>query len=163
MRILSRIAAVLAVVVLGLTLGGSPARANLEVCPQVSTNAEGFRIWVCAEDTWVTQSDGSVLLHVYSGAKFEVSSTSANRCKITAYAALRRPGYADWKTATTTNVCTYALQPENRGWSYSYPHTITGTAATSLNVYVCMDLYYGTSTTSGWQRCVNSGWHNRSA
>jgi hypothetical protein len=158
-----RMFAVLASMIVALTFGAAPAQANLEVCPQVSTNAEGFRIWVCAEDTWVRQSDGTVYLHVYSGARFEVSATSANRCKVTAYAALRRPGYADWKTATTTQNCSAALSSENRGYKLNWPHTVTTTAATRVNVYVCLDLYYGTSTTSGWQRCVNNGWHNRSA
>ncbi|BAL88628.1 hypothetical protein AMIS_34080 [Actinoplanes missouriensis 431] len=91
---------------------------------------------------------------------FGISATKkTTKCKVTARAELQKIGSAPWSTGAVTKSCTDAVL--NPGTYKPYFHLETATFATHMRSIGCIDLYYNGSSTSGWQRCYTTAWHER--
>lgn len=125
--------------------------SNIEDCGTISnTPAPNTWINVCAA-TYRIGPD----VYLDSQADFGRNATSATGCKITGYLRLANAS-GSWNGPKLTRDCTNALQ--NREFPQTYEHWRGFSSATIGSGRVCIDLYYGGSTHSGWQRCFDGSW-----
>lgn len=152
-RLLVRTGTLLVAVVAGLlTVTVAPAQA-VDRCDGWGEEHSPAVIVLCLYDDWSATG-----FELSSSIRVGRSATTATGCKVTVYAALRRPGHPEWRTSKQTRDCTWSLQLRDN-WA-SYEHGSSGTSATQIDVRGCIDLYYRGSDKSGWQRCVDTGWHS---
>ncbi len=150
------LAAIVAAVI-GTLVAATPARADDETCGALAGSGV-TAIGLCLEDWWTHYAGGRLPdLHLESVVSIGSSATSATGCKVTAWAELDKPGSNIWSSAKVTRSCNAALQFRNEPAYYG--HGVGATSGTTLNAHGCIDLYFKNSTTSGWQRCMTTGWH----
>ncbi|WP_141561852.1 MULTISPECIES: hypothetical protein [Micromonospora] len=157
-KLLLRAAVVLAASAVILPTSGAPAQAaEQSYCGALSGSyANGNRIGLCMNIFWYVPSGGGQAFYLTSDVLIDPAATGATGCKVTAWVSLDKPNSNQWQSPKNTQSCTSALS-ERGTWQNSY-HFSTGTSATEAQRHACIDLYYNGSSSSGWQRCMSSGW-----
>ncbi|WP_433046031.1 hypothetical protein [Dactylosporangium sp. CS-033363] len=158
MKMAIRIAAVLLAMAGAVFLAPTAASAEGSSCGALAGSyASNNYIGLCIYDRWtlVNEDDGFWL---QSSVAIGANATSATNCVVTVWAELDKAGSSPWSSKQYPINCKAALT--HRGTSYTYTHVIGGTSGTQINTHGCISLYFNNSTTSGWQRCSTTGWHN---
>ncbi|MEV4117386.1 hypothetical protein [Micromonospora sp. NPDC049645] len=106
----------------------------------------------CNYIDWVAGPSSNTIQH--SGyIKIGPNATSATGCKVTAYVTINF--VSTWTTPKVTRDCTNALTNRSAGVStYFWGGQTSGTSGIGQ---MCIDLYYNNSSSSGWQRCRQTG------
>jgi hypothetical protein len=151
----ARVSAALGFTAGAVVMNAGPAQA-WNLCDEISRDSRNLTIQACGEDSWLESEPFAPRFQLFSSVKFDAGATSATGCKVTMYAMLDKPNSNPWNSAKVTRDCSNALR--SSGW-FDYVHGASNTSATAINTRVCVDLYYNHSTSSGWQRCHDSGWH----
>lgn len=145
--------AVLATALITLAAVGSPAQADEGVtygCKVISGAGTANEIEICLQQQFFSQT-GRNRYDLYAEVLFSLTATNAKRCRVTAYSEMIPSSGARWNSPKRTQNCDYSV--ENEPYSDTYQMYSTYTVAVAAIPHVCVDLYYGTSTSSGWQRC----------
>ncbi|GIF62257.1 hypothetical protein Ais01nite_02920 [Asanoa ishikariensis] len=155
-RLVRRMLSVIAVAVAALSLTSTTANASP---PEAYTACQDFgyadpaqAIFACNFIDWVPGPSMNTIQH--SGTiQFGPNATSATGCKVTAYVTINFS--STWKTPKVTRDCTKAL--ENRYSTLNIWFWGGQTSGSSGVGQMCIDLYYNHSSSSGWQRCRQTG------
>jgi hypothetical protein len=156
-RTLASVAATVAATAVAIAATAVPARADFSIQGAIAGSGTGA-ISLTLMDSFFENPGGQMpTMWLYSRVMVGTTvQTSATACKVTLYAELDKPGSNVWKSPKVTRGCDTAL--DVRGQWFSNSHGIGPTSGTDLNVHGCVDLYYNSSS-SGWQRCMETGWH----
>ncbi|MCO8272767.1 hypothetical protein M1L60_19415 [Actinoplanes sp. TRM 88003] len=151
-RILIRVAAALSATLLFVLASVNPAQAAPGQTAQQCVFLAGGNdnnddeLFLCAGVRRVNSTTIDGISTVRAGGKFV---TSAKRCRVTMYLDLKRASV--WTTTKTVQNCDNALLVRNL--DVERTHWTTATTAIEFRAHVCVDFYYGTSTSSGYQGC----------
>jgi hypothetical protein len=106
----------------------------------------------CNYIDWVAGPSSNTIQH--SGyIKIGPNATSATGCKVTSYVTINFS--STWTTPRVTRDCTNALKNRADGmYTYFWGGATSGSSGVGQ---MCIDLYYNNSSSSGWQRCRQTG------
>ena len=146
-RLLRRVAMVLAMVTGVVAFGAAPAQAYSGLCSHFAGSDPTAQIKTCQTIYW----SGSTIYHSTT-LNVGVNATSATECKITGWLTLSSSVTGgQWNGPKQTSNCNSAL----RNWQIDHYYTFWSgpTSGVYAQGNICIDLYYNWSTQSGWQRC----------
>lgn len=156
MRILARISVAAVALVATVLVAPSPAKAYDLCGALLGSYVNENYVGLCIENYWtlVDEQDG---VEMRTQVAIGKNATKATNCKVTMWAALDSPSASPWYTPQIPRSCDNALK--YRGTWIDNLHLLSGTSGTEIDIKACVDLYWNSST-SGWQGCYESGWHD---